>query len=782
MLAKPTIAKQAAVGGEPEKQFEVAFSQLALAYVQDSAPELIERLIGFQLVDRNDDRTKAFGVFGFQLGDQVAYAPVIFISGEIKGNELLYLPKLDMFVPLSEKWVNFLLSQGTTNSLGSSAIGSPQELGIMPPNITPLVRPPIMAKRGSKIPLKSKAAGFTFPSVPATGWHPKLRAFAPMYGALTAGQLDDCTLRLLKKHASLNSSALLEKILRVSPGMTKLAMDLCDRFPAAGYYMRQFHGKDVFERALTDQVGRYQKEASQIPSILKPNFSGGFSISEKPDVRFITSIEPGLTDKQASLLARQGYVVEDARPMEKLSAAGVRVPQKLANPTQTGIYQLLTRGGSFVKALIIVGPKGAKGGDKAVAKELDGNRWISTNPGNLWVRLPAESYEEYRNWWNGLGDGGLESGSKYVCVTENAEGSVAFNITEKTEDGDAEVYMADSYDRYADPPHLRPAFEDGDTYENRYDFQRFSLSAVRRCPGSKFRFWEGVLEVPEKAKCIKLSGSGTLEPGKQYDIEEALEEKTAELQVRVDGPEVSINRSRLISKFAGFKELVVNHGFSEADARFILKEAEAASVGNRKYTIRVAYGEASAYGPRKSATAGLLDGGGISSPPFPDPQTSYGPWAGGAMEQMPMEHFQPVGGLGAMYNDPSTYDPSPDNIQDPMLMQQAQQAGETGQKEFFDTSMLSQLAKGLRPQNRIQEWTRDLLKSMDRLGRILLLFFWHNEEFADRYGKNDLPDLEDAIRNAFDAIGEVALFLKEKDVEPLGGLQSGEASVENTAG
>jgi hypothetical protein len=55
------------LGGEPTQQFERSFAELGLAYIQDSAPELIERLIGFQLVNRANDNQRAFGVFGFDL-------------------------------------------------------------------------------------------------------------------------------------------------------------------------------------------------------------------------------------------------------------------------------------------------------------------------------------------------------------------------------------------------------------------------------------------------------------------------------------------------------------------------------------------------------------------------------------------------------------------------------------------------------------------------------------------------------------------------------------------
>ncbi len=780
------LRKSADLGGEPEQQFEVAFSQLALAYIQDAAPELVDRMLGFQLVDRNDDKTKAFGVFGFDLGGQMAYAPVIFINGEIKGNELLFLPQMDMFVPLSEKWTNYLLSQGTSSNLGSSAIGSPQELGMMPPNISPIVRPPIMAKRGN---VRQKLANAMKGSVPSMGWHPDLKPFAPLYGALTYGSLDDGGSLLLRKSASLSTGDLLNKLLRESPGWVKLAMDICDRYPAIDYYWKKFHGADVFESALLDQQARY-KNASDTTVLDTP---AAFSVNTgyRDDVHMITEQNSYLSEKQASLLARQGYVIEDQRPMKKLSAAAVRYDQKVANPTETGIYELLTNKGTFTRAFVVIGPKGqseTKG--TAFAKQIDGDAFVITDPSNMFVRLPSDSKEEFKQWFEGLGGSDLSTGSDYVCVTKTMEGSVAFSVNHKRDNDVYDVYSLSSCGCSGDlPDYMLPAFEDGEDYKNRFEFRRKRLEAVRKWDGSKFRFYDGVLEIPNDAKTIKLGGGDPIELGVPTDMDIAVQEKTASLRVRVDGFEASINRAPRITKLAAMYELMHEHGLNEEQSRIIIKNAEAASRAGEGYTVRVAYGEAYPYSKKafdpNANGGGNLSAQGISSPGFPEPQMSYTPWSGGTQEQAPMEHQELIGGMGAMNNDPATYDPSVESgagQADPAMLQQAQQAGQSGQKELFDTSMLSSMAKGMRPQSRTQEWTRDLIKAMDRLGRILLLFYWHNEEFADRYGKNDLPDLEDAIRNAFDAVGEVTLYLKEKDIEPLGGLQSGEANVDQSAG
>jgi hypothetical protein len=553
----------------------------------------------------------------------------------------------------------------------------------------------------------------------------------------------------------------------------KMAMDICDRYPAVGHYWRKFHGSDVFEKALLDQQPIYKAASSPAPDMLRrPDYLGDHAGLGSPySVDFHIHPEPWMEEKQAQELARQGYLVEDSRPLEKLSAAATQRKQSLTNPTETGIYQLLTKGGTFVRTLIIIAPKGQREDkNNAIAVKIDGEGYISTSAKNLFVKLPAESREDFLKWIDGRSGSSLDSGSKYVLVSPSGEGSVAFRVYSKGEDDSYEVWPEESCGC-------------GGSWDGGYnDYHGKSLDFVRKREGRKFRFWDGTLEAPSDSISIKLSGSD-LEPGTLLDADVAVIEKTASLHIRVDGPEASINRQPATPKFAALKSLVLDHGFSVSDARDLLKQAEMAGRVGNHFTARVVYGEASKF--YKSAApqgpGGLLNADGISAPPFPEPDISQTPWSSGAMEQTPMEHTEQVGGLGAAYNDPSTYDQSPESIVDPMMMQQAQQAGASGQKELFDTSMLSQLSKGVRPQSRIQEWTRDLVQAMDRLGRILLLFYWHNDEFADRYGKNDLPDLEDAIRNAFDSLGEVALFLKEKDVEPLGGLQMGEASVDQIA-
>jgi hypothetical protein len=66
----------------------------------------------------------------------------------------------------------------------------------------------------------------------------------------------------------------------------------------------------------------------------------------------------------------------------------------------------------------------------------------------------------------------------------------------------------------------------------------------------------------------------------------------------------------------------------------------------------------------------------------------------------------------------------------------------------------------------IDRYLGDLVKGLDRIGRLLFNFYWHNERFAERFGDNEIPELEDSLRNSFEGLGDLVLFLKQKSVDP----------------
>ena len=137
MKKNPLLHKQAGIGGDPERSFEQSFASLAYAYIQDKAPGLLDYMVGFQLIDRNDDNTKAIGIFGFKVGDEWVYAPIFFLNGDMKGHELLYLKSKDSFVPMKENWVNYIVSK-RPQILGGGESESLEDLGVLSPDLRSL--------------------------------------------------------------------------------------------------------------------------------------------------------------------------------------------------------------------------------------------------------------------------------------------------------------------------------------------------------------------------------------------------------------------------------------------------------------------------------------------------------------------------------------------------------------------------------------------------------------------------------------------------------------------
>ena len=81
-------AKLAELGGDGQDiPFEQALSNLAHAYLRDKAPGLLDFEVGFQLLERNQENTKAVGVVAFKVGSMWLYVPIFFLRGELKGHE-----------------------------------------------------------------------------------------------------------------------------------------------------------------------------------------------------------------------------------------------------------------------------------------------------------------------------------------------------------------------------------------------------------------------------------------------------------------------------------------------------------------------------------------------------------------------------------------------------------------------------------------------------------------------------------------------------------------------
>lgn len=91
-----------------------AFAQQAYTAVanRDKAIMKDPHLLGFEIVEKNEDNSRLIGVFAFRVGDEILLVPVFYLNGTTKGQVLLYRKGANRFCPNTEKWVAYLLGKG----------------------------------------------------------------------------------------------------------------------------------------------------------------------------------------------------------------------------------------------------------------------------------------------------------------------------------------------------------------------------------------------------------------------------------------------------------------------------------------------------------------------------------------------------------------------------------------------------------------------------------------------------------------------------------------------
>jgi hypothetical protein len=752
--------KQAEIGGRGDDvAFEQAFSNLAHAYLRDSAPKLLEHEIGFQLLDRNRENTKAVGVFAFKVGSHWLYAPVFFLNGDLKGHELLYIKNQDMFVPLKENWVNYLINR-KPSILGSGIDKNLTQFGQRQPDFTQLSRSP--AKFGSAQPTLKEMMTAVMPTLAKT---------ATMN---TAEAINDLG-------RSLNFATFLKEARLTT---IDVLVKSCQHAPQLAEAIQDFHGLDIIKEAIA--IAKQRESVTKIASVLDsaPEKSKAKSKLKviTHDATVQTALPPGYSEEDQEKLLQDGVLIKDERGDDEVSVPyHIQVEKKLFTPTESGLYHVLVKPGNIEKCYIAVHPMGAaKRADFVTVVRVDGTPdWLNTRADQVFCLSRVEG-DEFDSWYDGLSDANSASKSgRYMAINKRGDGTVPFRVLrEYGESG----YGGNSYEVHLEDHNKYPArgsigaccYTDPLNYDKYRDGVRLHLNGK---DGSSLRSSMGDIFVPTGYKLLKVSkgeddvesadgqaacGCGesdppALQPGNLVDAQLALLQKTGALVVYHTGTEVVINpglnKEARITPTKAIAVLVEQHGLREKAAREILKRA----AEKRKLECRVKY--ADPYGgpmmihnaPTAPADPGPVMGG----------ETIMGT---SVPTQLGIDVGVPVAGMSASQTDRSVYNP---NTQlDNNMINNVLNAAQTGQREVFDTAMIGTMLRAVRDDGLVDRYMGELTKGLDKLGRILFMFYWHGDRFADRYGKADMPELEDSLRNAFEMLGDVILFLKQKTIEP----------------
>jgi hypothetical protein len=827
--------KYAEIGGGQDTPFEQAFSNVAHAYLKDKAPALLDYEVGFQLIDRNQENTKAVGIFGFKAGPQWLYGPVFFLNGDVKGHELLYIKNQDMFVPMKENWLNYILNR-RPNVLGQGVDKNLSNIGVMAPNLSQL----------SKSPSKFASAYDKRPT-----WAKDSLA-ACAYWATVHPKNDP------KYHGILDLPAFLKE----AGYKTLVALfKTFEQYPRVKAAYDQFHSMAVIEQAIAEAKRRVAEEHSN--SVLKesascrvtpdgvrcadprsvledevektlrpkkkskpgtnPALAQAIKEAKGSPVAFHTYDDvlhtgtklEGMSKDDREKLLRDKVLIRDKRPDPEVSKVyEVQTQVKLFNPDKTGLFDVLIKPGEFVKCLVLMWPFSNKRRQTwCTVVRLDGNKgkgksWLNVHPSQVWCgkHYPNDAFSKWVDEQDEADGDKVKKGGLFVLFNDQGSGSTPFEADREVMSGLKSYHVAfndyalkgragwlpevqderPSHDMFMDDtsdssPRITFTGKDGSklrcTGADLMVPNGFKLLMLKDAPEDMTDEETGKKDKPPFSSAPGDSETGAAEEkdqellaahvsdpaplylGDMRDIDYLVGTKTAAMKVAAAGSEVIINGHRM-TKLAGLIHLVRDHGLREKQARAVLARAEV----ERIFKCRIKYAD-QYYDLQKN---------GPSAPTPPEPMSGFDPMTGGRVPTMqPSEQYMQVPDMSASKTDRSVYSalgPEPD-YQNPSqpdrdAQRAALDAARTGQKEIFDTTMIGGLLKAVRDDNLVDRYRGDLLKGLDRLGRILFLFYWHNEKFAERYGQQDMVELEDGLRNAFESMGDIVLFLMQRSVDP----------------
>ncbi len=138
MIANDWKEKLAAAAGmQDDEAVEQAFMEQAYVAVGNRDKELMNDpyMLGFEIVEKNDENNRLVGAFAFRCAGEILLAPVFFLNGQIKGAELLYRKGVGRFVSNTTDWVSYLKSReeerqgrAVPRSVGAGGAGSPMQL------------------------------------------------------------------------------------------------------------------------------------------------------------------------------------------------------------------------------------------------------------------------------------------------------------------------------------------------------------------------------------------------------------------------------------------------------------------------------------------------------------------------------------------------------------------------------------------------------------------------------------------------------------------------------
>jgi len=705
-----------------ETMLEKTFSDLAYTTLRDRASALVDYLIGFQMLKQEEEGKRAVGIFGFEIDEKVYYAPVFFLSGEIRGLDSLYAVDSDLFVPLIESWINSIINKRQLE-VGETDTRSQNERGVRVP---------------SYIRLK------TLPS---------------SHGAINI-KLGSAKMFEQREYDGVID---LPEALRQA-GAVSMFKEAVLKFPKLREAVEQYYDMLDFTHPQPQQ-----KQAAETRPVTIITSATDEKVSD-------------LSDDQRKSIMEGGAAVIDKRPeVEKSVLYATEARRALENPTEGGLYDVLWGDGTVEPALVLWLTDQLP---TCFVLRISDGMHCSISPHEVFT-LRQYSKSEYAKKLDEIGKTPSEVRPGDVAVFASYSGvcSAGFCIRQK-DSGINDTVVLSPNDKYWSGVRQAMFSSAPVGYGQAPDRVRWNrpdpndrvTSIIVGGYGSKEPIYtENKLVVNDKGFRAIIVNHASFKSEKNW-VDEGYADKTPDIILsegdfgtydtvirqlqksaqclvtwKTDN-QINVRDQRgthVLNKTAALKHLMVNHGLGESDARLVVDGTRG---DQQEYYVKYA-----------SSFEGF--------PMFPpdDIDQTYGNEMTSMFPgQIPVSVRMPQTPADNrefyMYNSPFAGGGHEGNGVGQSPLNSVVQAAQTGQKDVFDASVMGSLLKSHAPTELVDRFLPTIITGMDRLGRILFLLMWHYKDFEERYGENDLSELIDNLKSTFNDIGEVVMFLKKRSL------------------
>ena len=747
-----------ASGMMSDDEVEQAFMMQATRFVEDKAKPIHKApfYLGFEIVYKNDANNKMIGIFAYRINKGLFYAPAFFLNGEIKGTDLFYVVKEKMFVPLDDEWVNYYINK-YTRSQGTGITN--QEASKMRRSVD---------LRWISLPPYMKTS-----SVDSDRYEAQLKQDKADFDTISREAKRSLLTIDFEKQANALTGNLKDMLSKDRRFLSKIASTIKD--DAHYEFLNNIHKCLGDTQWMPDHIEESQKKVASVEDKLIVHL-GRFNPNN-----------PKIASKQQLF---QGISLEDNR--KEVIPVYIKDKCELNAVTHNGVWDILGDDNRFHKCFVFI----------------DNPFW-----GYYFRNTDDNNRLNVRDWTNGrkscnvnvvdLEDGGdfnyeEESGivrinkrdtSKFNNFTNiNTAKAYGYNLLDEKVKfiKPKDIEIGKKY-LFIDPFANRAQFEYVETIDEDnegYFINKFLM--ISKVEGA-YAANDSSPDVPPylgrdtvalEVKPISKKDS-EMEPGKDYDTyrqynttwEPAKDRRLERVLARSLGfdfaklkydnqkffLEKNAHRSCDHNAFSAKITLMNDLKASEADIDGIMNVAK--DKGECEFMYKA------------GAQSLVLD-------PVPAFTTDFD-----STVNVPMEYPQsfvvnlrepgkmiPDPRLGDQYENSGTAElvnenkPEPEFLKEEVMNanQLAEFAKKTGERSIFEHGVIGSLASTYGAYNLVAEYIPDMRTGLDRVGRLIFLYYWRPEDFAEKYGAEDLTELESLLISSFKRFGDLVLTLINK--------------------